>query len=312
MKKYLLKFVLTAIFVNSSILLGCGFCNQQDYQYKVTLVKDSGNPNYKVENMKSILGEKELVKIVKKYDKHHEYFMADVYEKGDQKGVKNLTYKAGFHSHTTASDGKMTPLEALNQAAEYGDKVKAKHPFEKYPIILAYTDHYNTNGCKEAIDILQKNPKKYKNVKVLLGMETASTTHLPSDNKDGSNIHILLWAINPYAPQMTEMNFLPNYKDTVKHAQALRYGIVGIAHPLRYFTRNGRNDEQVKKLITELFDEYAVLKNDKIQFTEGYYQPYRFDVSEDLYSFTQNEARKHEIYLTGSHDSHGKSIFSNQ
>lgn len=312
MKKYLLKFVLTAVFINSAIFLCCGFDFMQDYQYKATLVKDSGNPNYKIENMKSIIGEKELTKIIKKYDKHHEYFMADIYEKGDQKGVKNLTYKAGFHSHTTASDGQMTPLEALNQAAEYGDKVKAKHPFEKYPIILAYTDHYHANGCKEAIDILQKNPEKYRNVKVLLGMETASTTHLPSDDEDGSCIHILLWAINPYIPQIDEMNFLPDYKETIKRTQALRYGIIGIAHPLRYFLREDRNDEQVKKLISELFSEYSTLKNDKIQFTEGYYQPYRFDVSQDLYSFTQNEAKKYGIFLTGSHDSHGKSIFRNQ
>ena len=173
MKNNIIKGLIVAtIIAITSVTIQSSYAYNLDKSYKEALVRDSGNANYTVKNMAPILGEKELTKIIKKYDNHPEYFIADVNEKGDQIGVKELTYRGGFHSHTTASDGKMEPIDALEQARDYAQKVKSKHPFRKYPVILAYTDHYNTNGCKEVIDIIQKNPEKYKNVKIILGMET--------------------------------------------------------------------------------------------------------------------------------------------
>lgn len=324
MKKITFKLFLISLIAQISIFLGCGFCFQPDIAYKKELIKDSGNKDYKLQNMKSIVGEKELTKIIKKYDKHPEYYISDKNTKGDQLGVKELTYRAGLHSHTTFSDGKLTPLETLNQAAEYADKVKAKYPTEKYPMVIAITDHFNTAGCRDAIDIIQKNPQKYKNLKVVLGMETEAYLKMPSQ-KNTTRIHLLAWAINPYEtpfdkmnfadamaqfgkPYM-ELNFLPDHKDFIKQINAKKYGLVGIAHPLRYFDK----DETIKPVISELFQEYPqLIKNNKILFTEGYYQPYKFSTTEDLYIYTIKEAKKYGIYSTGSQDTHGKNIFSNQ
>lgn len=292
-----------------------------DKAYKQDLINTSGHPEYTLKNMKSIIGEKELTKVIKKYDNHPEKYQSDRYEKKDLEGVKQLTYRAGLHSHTTFSDGSLTPEEMLNQAADYADKVKAKHPFEKYPMIIAITDHFNTLGCQNAIDIIQKNPEKYKNIKLVIGMETEAYVKLPSQK--ATKIHLLTWCINPYVwpfdsmnfkdamiqfgKEYKELNFLPDYKDFIKRIHTMQYGIVGIAHPLRYFEK----DETTDAVIEELFNEYKALKDEKILFTEGYYQPYRFSVSEDMYNKTAEKAYQKGIFRTGSQDTHGKSIFHN-
>lgn len=319
-KKYLNIIVTTLMLIITS---QTSFAFNQDKAYKEALIKSSGHPEYTMKNMKSVIGEKELTKVIKKYNNHPEKYQADLFQKGDKEGVKRLTYRAGLHSHTSFSDGTLTPEETLNQAAEYADKVKAKHPFEKYPMIIAITDHFNTQGCQKAIDILQKNPEKYKNIKLVIGMETEAYLKMPSQKEKG-RIHILAWCINPYewpfedmnfkdamaqfGQQYKELNFLPEYKDYIKRIHMLKYGLVGIAHPMRYFDK----DETLGAVIDELFDEYASLKDEKILFTEGYYQPYRFDISQKVYDETVEKAHKRGIITTGSQDTHGKSIFSNK
>jgi len=321
MKKICVKIFATVMFFTLAMQSGQAFA-PNDKAYKEALIKSSGHPEYTMKNMKSIMGEKELTYVIKKYNNHPEKYQSDLYKKGDEEGIKKLTYRAGLHSHTTFSDGSLTPEETLNQAAEYADKVKAKHPFEKYPMVIAITDHFNTQGCQKAIDIIQKNPEKYKNVKLVIGMETEAYLKMPSQKQKG-RIHILCWGINPYewpfadmnfkdamnqfGKEYRELNFLPDYKDFIKRIHVLKYGVVGIAHPLRYFDK----DETIDAVIDELFDEYAALKDEKVLFTEGYYQPYRFDVKEETYNKTADKAQQRGIVRTGSQDTHGKSIFHN-
>jgi predicted metal-dependent phosphoesterase TrpH len=285
--------------------------SQEDVQYKKAIIESSGHKEYTMENMKSIIGEKELEKIIKKYNKKPYKYWTNKEEFLDEKGLSDLTYRASFHSHSTYSDGKATPVEILSQAASYADRVKAKHPFEKYPMIIAITDHYNTEGCQKAVEEIQKNPQKYKNLKVLLGEETTAYTKYSSDDKLGTKVHILLWAINPYDKKMTQMNFLPIEK-TIKEAQSLDYGVVGLAHPLRYYEEKYKNNPEItKRLITEYFNNYVELKGDKYIFAEAYYQPYRFKIDKDLYEYVEKEADRCKIYKTGSQDSHGYTIFHN-
>ena len=322
MKKFLTGILLTTVlmFVNGQVGYSFGM---QDKAYKEELVRTSGHSEYTLKNMKAIMGEKELIKVIKKYDKHPEKYQSDLYKKGDMEGVKRLTYRAGLHSHTTFSDGSLTPEETLNQAAEYGNKVKEKHPFEKYPMVIAITDHFNTQGCQNAIDLIQKNPEKYKNVRLVLGMETEGYVKLPSQ-KETRPIHMLAWCINPYewpfdsmnfkdamaqfGREYRELNFLPDYKDFIKRMHTKQYGLVGIAHPLRYFDK----DETTDAVIEELFTEYKNIKDEKVLFTEGYYQPYRFDVKSEMYEMAASKANKKNIIRTGSQDTHGKSIFKNK
>ncbi|MBQ2645704.1 PHP domain-containing protein [bacterium] len=320
MKTNYIKFIITVFLFLFVVQPGNTY--MQDKAYKKALLKSSGHSEYKLKNMNIIMGEKELTHIIKKYNKNPEKYQTDLYEKGDKEGVRKLTYRAGLHSHTTFSDGSLTPEETLNQAAEYANKVKSKYPFEKYPMIIAITDHFNTKGCQNAIDIIQKNPNKYKNIKLVIGMETQSYVKVPSQ-KEEKGIHILVWCINPYewpfknmdfkeamkqfGTEYKELNFISDYKEYIKRIHMLKYGIVGIAHPLRYFDK----DETIDNVIEELFDEYVNLKDEKVLFTEGFYQPYRFDISKETYNKTAEKAYKKGIIRTGSQDTHGKSIFSN-
>ena len=305
-----------SIIITLSVFLGitvlpCFSAEQYDIQYKKALIKSSGHSEYTLKNIKAVIGEQELEKVIKKYNNKPYKYWSDKKVFPDELGLQERTYRAGLHSHTTASDGKLTPEETLNQAAEYANKVKKRHPFEKYPMIVAITDHYNTEGCQQAIDIIQKNPQKYKNIKVLLGMETTALTTFPSDDDEGTRVHILLWAINPYDKKMTEMNFLP-YEELIKDAQQLDFGVVGLAHPLRYYEEKYRkNPEITKKLITEYFDSYVSMKKDKFLFAEAYYQPYRFSISPELYDYVIKEANRCGLIKTGSQDSHGNTIFHN-
>ena len=319
MKKKLILFLIFAVTVFG---VYHSVFSMPDKEYKEALLKSSGHSEYTLKNMKPIMGETELVRVLKKYDKHPEKYQTDLYEKDDQLGVEKLTYRAGLHSHTTFSDGSLTPEETLNQAAEYADKVKAKHPFEKYPMIIAITDHFNTQGCIEAIDVIQKNPEKYKNVKFVIGMETEAYVEIPPQEGERA-IHILAWCINPYewpfgnlvfdeawgnwGVEYQGMVFLHDYKEYIKRIQSLKYGLVSIAHPLRYFDK----DDTIDEVMDKLFSEYKELKGTKELFTEGYYQPYRFDVEETTYDKTAETAEKYGIYRTGSQDTHGQSIFKN-
>lgn len=308
---FLKKFILALAFFVSMTAMPSFSAQQYDVDYKKALIKSSGHAEYKLKNMKSIIGEQELEAVIKEYnDKPYKYW-SDKKDFPDEIGLKELTYRASLHSHTTASDGKLTPVESLEQAVEYANKVKTVNPKEKYPIIVAITDHYNTEGCKQAIDEVQKNPKKYKNIKILLGMETTALTELPSDDESGTKVHVLLWAINPYTPEFTQMNFMP-FDKLVKEAQQLDYGVVGLAHPLRYYEEKYRdNPEITKKLITEYYDYYLSMKKNKFLFAEAYYQPYRFKMSKDLYDYVIKETERCGFYKTGSHDSHGHTIFHN-
>lgn len=308
---FIKNFVVALAFFIGTSMLPCFAIQQYDVAYKKALIKSSGHKEYKLKNMTSIIGEKELEVVVKEYnDKPYKYW-SDKKEFADEIGLLELTYRAGLHSHTTASDGKATPVQALDQAAEYADKVKAKFPDEKYPMIYAVTDHYNTEGCQQVIDAIQKNPEKYKNVKVLLGMETTALTEFPSDDEMGTRVHVLLWAINPYSPQMTQMNFLP-FEKLVKMAQNLDYGVVGLAHPLRYYEEKYKDSPEItKKLITEYYESYLKMKKNKFLFAEAYYQPYRFKMNPDLYDYVIEESERCGFYKTGSQDSHGYTIFHN-
>lgn len=326
----LYKNIITLILVLTVSGVYCEASQQKDIQYKKDLIKSSGNPNYTLKNMEAIIGEEELAYVIKKYDKYADKYISDTDAPGDQKGVTNKTIRAGLHNHTTYSDGSKTVEERLDEAAAYAKEVKKVYPKEKYPFIIAITDHYNTEGCRKAVDLIQKNPEKYKDIKIVLGMEGTTEVKMPSQ-KEAKTLHMLFLAINPYEEPFKDMKFKKamewwdtedagqnqstyhevaithDYKTTVINGQKLKYGLIGIAHPLRYFDR----DETIYKVIDELFKEFSFMKRDKMIFTEGYYQPYKFNVSPDLYRYTYQLAEKYGIYRTGSQDSHGPSIFAN-
>lgn len=277
-----------------------------DKDYKREIVESSDNSTYTIENMGSIVGPIELSEFIKKNDSNPSIYTPS------EENVKNGVFRANFHIHTVNSDGEFGVEELLDSAAAYA-AANGNRPF-----YFAITDHNTVNGLKTAVDILQKNPQKYKNIKLILGMEVFSSLEAEKNTmKNPIDIHVLCWAINPYDEELNRVFIKKDLTDkgnrtyrTFDNAINLlkNKGIVGIAHPMRYV----KNDNMVKdkyNYYAYLLNKYARLNKGHTLFAEGYYQSYQTDEDKELVDAINAEFKKKNIIRTGSTDSHGHSIF---
>jgi len=85
-----------------------------------------------------------------------------------------------LHSHTTASDGLLSPAALLDAAAAAGLTV------------LSITDHDTTAGYLEASRLLNGRP-----LELVPGIEI-SAVH------DGRDVHVLGYFLDPSSPRLTE------------------------------------------------------------------------------------------------------------
>ncbi|MCE0492698.1 RNase RNM [Vibrio salinus] len=122
--------------------------------------------------------------------------------------------KIDLHSHTTASDGHLSPADLVARAIEFDVRV------------LAITDHDTTDGLAEAqtyIDSLQDRP-----IKLIPGIEISTVWQ----NKD---IHIVGLNIEPQHPELTA------FIHTQKQRRQVRAEL--IAERLEKVTREGVLEE---------------------------------------------------------------------
>lgn len=283
----------------------------EDLEYKKSIIQSSKNLNYKLENLRPLVGPNELEKFIKNNDNNPEIYTPS------QKNKTNGTFRANLHAHTTNSDGLASTKFLMDQAEAYAKKN------QKGPMYLAITDHNTVLGAKEVIKILQKNPEKYKNIKIVVGMEIF-TSYKTKIINDPIEIHVLSWCINPYNKELNKEFYKKNLKDKWNRTRPDRdfdevitymsdFGLIGIAHPARYLKKLGNKKEAYLK---ELFERYKSLNKNKILFTEGYYQTYKISlkptdgITKDLLNYINNEAKHAGVYRTGSTDIHGYSLFS--
>lgn len=283
----------------------------QDIEYKKAIIRDSHNPFYKLESLRPLVGETELIEFIKQNDSNPQIYVPS--EKNIRKGI----YRANLHTHTNNSDGNPTVEERLEEAQEYA----AKRIKDGY-MYIAITDHNTVLGAQEVIKALQKNAGKYKNIKVVAGLEIYTRFHNSALSEKPTDIHVLLWCINPYDEYLNQafykadLNDKWNWKErdfdeTIKTMS--EYGLVGVAHPARYTAHLNDNKQ---KHIENMFDRYAANSN-KPLFTEGYYQVYKGREIEKVMGdkfgayldFINEQAEKRNIIRTGSTDAHGPSIF---
>ncbi len=275
-----------------------------DEQYKQEIIKDSEIKDLKEEHLISIVGPYELAKFIKDNDKNPQ-----IYHPSMENRI-NKTFQANFHSHTTNSDGKVSVQEMLDMANEYAQKIAPKSFY------LAITDHNNMQTGKDIIKILYKNPEKYKNLKLVLGLEVFSSMEPKKFIvKKPIDIHIVSLAINPYDKDLNKVfynrnNGKHNYSyRTFESAISLlnEKGLVGIAHPARYIRKN--NIPNYKLYIIYLYQKYKYLTRKSFSFTEAYYQSYSHE-KEEIIEFIKKTCKNFKIYQSGSIDNHGKSFFS--
>lgn len=285
----------------------------QDLEYKKAIVRESHNIFYTLENLRPIVGEEELEDFIKSNNNTPEIYTPSI------DNIKNGTFKANLHMHTLNSDGKASVKERLDAAQNYAE-THLNNGF----MYIAITDHNTILGAKEVVEVLQKYPKKYKNIKVILGMEIY-TQFKSQYSSQAVEVHVLCWCLNPYDKFLNKEFYKPenankwnrmgpdrNFDDVI--LMMSKYSIPGVAHPLRYISKLGKNRELY---LEEMLGRYSSLSK-KPLFTEAYYQVYpRYYNQKDMEKkilpytdFVNKTADKYHIFKTGSTDSHSKSILN--
>lgn len=317
-KNFLGLFIVLVFFI--AIIGGIGFVINMlmnkpvlDQEYKQALLVGIGQPNGDIKKLSSIVGEEEFKLIVEKYNNDYKAYQVDEKEKGDKKLVENLTHRINLNTHTNMSVGAITTEELLTQAASYADKVKAKYPKEQYPYVIALNDYHQIEQNKIAIKTIYANPEKYKNLKVVLGMEfwsTLKTDMIPTIQRD-NHIQLLAYAINPYDKAFDNFNYSGyNFVESIDFIQAQKYGYIGIAHPTMFFDWNSLKEGNLFiNWIEDVAKLYNSKKKGKLMFMEAYYQPARFTHEKDWTPDVIKTCDKNGIIKIGGLDITSKNIF---
>ena len=101
--------------------------------------------------------------------------------------------KIDLHIHTTASDGRLTPVEVVRKAADLGMKA------------IAITDHDTIGGIEEALAEARKFPK----LMVIPGVEMGADV-------PGEEMHILGYFVDPYSTTFCQK------LEMLRHSRATR------------------------------------------------------------------------------------------
>lgn len=283
-----------------------------DLEYKKAIIRDSHNIFFRLENLRPVVGEEELTEFIKSNNNNPQIYTPS------RENMEQGIFRANLHMHTLQSDGKAPVEQRLDDAQRY-----AQNDIKDGYMYIAITDHNTVSGAKEVIEILQKNPGKYKNIKVIPGMEIF-TQFKSKYSKQPVEIHVLSWCINPYnkflnkefykAPNANKWNRGKrdrNFNDVIK--MMTKYSIPAVAHPVRYTTRIQGNKHLY---MDEMMKQYAGLSS-KLLVTEGYYQVYQRYYNPEMYdnivipfnNYINQKATEYGIMRTGSTDSHSFTIF---
>lgn len=186
--------------------------NLGSIQYRKKILQDMNLPEEDYVKIKSIISSQELEEAIDILSKDKENFLPGtksfhrsrevIFPKNEN--VKSGKFAANFHLHTEYSDGKITVPELLEQASKYADeRVKLGH---KTPFYIAITDHDTVEGCKEAVNLILKDPEKYKNLRLVLGIEHTTVVNYADVINGPLDIHMISYGINPFNKELN--NFL--------------------------------------------------------------------------------------------------------
>lgn len=108
-------------------------------------------------------------------------------------------FKANLHIHTSASDGKLSPVEVLEQAFKLSKKLPANEKF-----YFAITDHDSIDSLKVVSDLMKLHPKKYSKLVFVPGLELSVKYMNPQSLKTPMNMDFLLYGFDIDNPKLIE------------------------------------------------------------------------------------------------------------
>lgn len=190
-----------------------------------------------------------------------------------------------FHLHTIASDGKLTPIDLLQQAIAVGLKG------------LAITDHHSVEGFRQAKSYLNSLHSEQQNLPQLWTGTEITSKLLEVE------VHILGYGFNPEHPAIS--SYLQGDKPIGKAAQAQQViesihqagGLAVLAHPERY-----------RRSASQLIPMAAEFNIDGVESYYAYNNPQVWQPSPGKTETVKALAAKHHLYSTCGTDTHGVNI----
>lgn len=259
----------------------------KDLSYKKALqtgLKETYGINCKLEDLNSIAGPEEIHSIISKLKPNQ-------YEVGDN-------FRANFHIHTVASDGRLKPKEFLELCLDWANRVfkTNKTKDELPPFSAAITDHDQVASTKEVIALISQEPEKYKNFKFISGCEFLFHGY----KKPHSAFEAVGLGFNPFDKNIQHMMKGFGSNNQVSDAKKVLEsgGILSWAHPIV-------TPDQIKE------DFFSFLKANGINGVEGNYQYNRWDKEyiDAIKPRLDKLIKQFKMFITGGTDSHKKTIF---
>ncbi len=195
-------------------------------------------------------------------------------------------YHYNFHMHTTASDGRLTPIELIEQAFKIGLKG------------LAITDHHSVNGYQEVQEYLNQSRNRNKEGRPALWTGVEITSKIL-----GVDVHILGYAFDPQNQALAP--YLEGHCPRGEAANAEKVidsihqagGLAVLAHPYRY-----RRSPQ------ELIPLAAKYDIDGVEAYYAYGNPYPWQPTPRKTKEIVTLAEEYDLLTTCGTDTHGRCL----
>ncbi len=201
-----------------------------------------------------------------------------------QIGLDSCPSTYNFHMHTKCSDGKLTPLELIEQAVNIGLQG------------MAITDHHTTRGYQAAKEWLDRQPSPATLPHLWTGMEITSSLQW-------TEVHILGYGFNPehqaLKPYLWGIRPFGSYARASNVIEALHQagGLVVLAHPARY-----------RRPASELIPAAAALGIDGVEAYYAYGNPKPWQSSLKETEEILELAKTYGLMTTCGTDTHGSSL----
>ncbi len=263
-----------------------------DLKYREDLAKAIGLPRAEAHILRPIIGQEEFQSLMKQY-KRKDFQPGirkydDVCDSHDYRYLNSGEFHANLHIHSTHSDGLISVQKLLRHSNAIAERNAKKFPEHKAPFMIALTDHDCVDGVRELLNLVAKNPEKYKNLRIVLGVEVSIIANTMKFQNKETSIHLHMLAINPYdkklfdflerkrhlkyelaqqtntalnkelAPVLKELKIEFSIKEAAKIHEMILKGLDEVSRPLKKYTFSKllfsyyvENFNPVKKILTE-------------------------------------------------------------